>query len=495
MGDGLSVSGGAGGVDAALTDIQVHARILRDCGTDLLALAGPIAATAVDNDVLAAAVVCPGTVPGVLAKIAAAELGPQGVLSRGAALAVVGSLTEAAVYTYEQVDALRAAALDRLQAELSYLAGLAAPFVVVGGAAVLLGAAVQNPVLAAQLAEYARSGQMGPDLLQFLYEHPEVTELLTGSAPGLLQGSLMSLTSLLGLAGPTALTILSGGNWPTTDYEDAVSGLIAPGGVGGLFQDTGDFVLDEDPTVSRPVPFGGISDIFTLQDLMDIGDPGGDPKALGQVRVIQVEKDGVVSLVVQVPGTEDWGLSRASNPVDFTTNVHAMTQSDTIMQRQVIEAIERARAAHPGAQVMLTGHSQGGIVAATIASDPDLVTRLGIKSLVTGGSPIGRMTIDPAVSVLSVEHTQDPVPMLDGTGNPDRSNWTTVRRDAPPDLATPEGASQPSAFQAHAATVYSNTGSQIDRSTDPALRAFMEKNGQFFGGEATSDIYLIRPTK
>ena len=127
-----------------------------------------------------------------------------------------------------------------------------------------------------------------------------------------------------------------------------------------------------------------------------------------------------------------------------------MAQRDTVMKHLVVDAIERAQVAHPGAEVMLTGHSQGGIVAATVASD-----------------------------------------------NPDAANWTTVRRD----LADPEGTNPehttglPEVGRAHSTDNYVRTGRLIDRSTDPTVVAWREQNAQFFSADhASSTIYVIEPT-
>lgn len=294
-----------------------------------------------------------------------------------------------------------------------------------------------------------------------------------------------------GPLGPSLLSWLSGGTWPSADYEDSVAGLIALGNRAGLLEDTGPFHLGEGYD-TRLDSWDGVEDIFNAQGSMNAGLPE-DAADYGQVRVITVVKDGVTSLVVQVPGTEDWDPNRTGNTVDMTTNTWAMTGADTVMQQQVIAAIERAQAAHPGAAVMLTGHSQGGIVAATLAADPALVERLNITSLVTGGSPIARMPIDPSVSVLSVEHVQDPVPMLDGASNPDQTNWTTVRKELSAGQVTDQATPTPSPFTTHGTSYYAETGSLVDSSTDPSIEAWREQNAQFFGGDASSTTYVIEP--
>ncbi len=116
--------------------------------------------------------------------------------------------------------------------------------------------------------------------------------------------------------------------------------------------------------------------------------------------------------------------------------------------------------------VLLTGHSQGGITAASLASDPAFMSRYNVTDIVTGGSPIGRFDIPESVNVLSIEHTQDPVPRLDGVPNPERHNWTTVHRN----LATaPNGAPLTDVGQAHNGVGYITTGELVDHSKDPSI--------------------------
>ena len=68
---------------------------------------------------------------------------------------------------------------------------------------------------------------------------------------------------------------------------------------------------------------------------------------------------------------------------------------------------------------MLTGHSLGGIAAASLAADSGFTSRFHVTSVVTAGSPIARIDVPASVTVLSLEHEQDVVPMLDGRRNDD----------------------------------------------------------------------------
>lgn len=480
----LDVGGGAGGMAARLGDLRAQSAVMGEAGQDLLGRVGPVSGVATDGDVLAAALVCPDVVPGVEAAVLAAAVGPGGLAVRGGALTVSSTVIDASVATYEFVDETAAATIDAAERALSFAAGTALP-----GLAFL---ALTNPFVLGGVATWTLTGDPAADLQETLYDNPWMLEVLTRAAPGLVQGSAYTLTGG-GLGSIALLHALTGGRWPTGDYEDSVAGLIALGGHGGFFDDGGDFVLGEG--VSRGPddpdhPFEwtaehAVEDVFTMQDTMDSGLSPQEHAAQGQLQIIAVpQADGSTAYVVQIPGTEDWNPERTGNPVDLTSNVHLMTQENTVWRQFVIDAIRDQ--VPPGSQVMLTGHSQGGITAASIASDPAVVRELGIRGVVTGGSPIGRFDIDPSVSVLALEHEQDPVPMLDGTGNPDRPNWTTVRRDLPDEYATRDGVTSPGT--AHLGSNYANTGARVDASDDPSVAAWREQNAHFFSGSGDPTV-------
>jgi thioesterase domain-containing protein len=79
-------------------------------------------------------------------------------------------------------------------------------------------------------------------------------------------------------------------------------------------------------------------------------------------------------------------------------------------------------------EVMLVGHSEGGLVAVTAARDAVRTGEFAVTHVVTAGAPIGRTAaqVPASVQVLALENKRDLVPHLDGTANPDRRNVTTA---------------------------------------------------------------------
>jgi len=204
------------------------------------------------------------------------------------------------------------------------------------------------------------------------------------------------------------------------------SGADLLGRVGWLSEDRAVPVVSPvAPTlvIDRDHGFGGVADLLAAGEGLDGG----------RVRVVEVARgDGGSAWVVVVPGTQAWSPTAAANPFDLTTDVRAVTGGATVAAAGVVAALDTARTA-PGARstpadpVLLVGHSQGGILAAALASDPTFTRRHHVTHVVTTGSPIGLFPVPEATRVLSVERDDDPVPRLDLSPNPDRLSWVTVR--------------------------------------------------------------------
>ncbi|GIG35349.1 hypothetical protein [Cellulomonas pakistanensis] len=493
----ISVSGGAGGMGARLQDLRSEAGLLDAAGDDVRRWSGSVAAVAVHPDVTVATLLCPGEVAAVAGSVAAATIGVNGLLVVSTQLEGTAVVLRASATTYEFVDATQQRVLEALQNAAGFTLGAALPFLAAGGTVVALGlgmSAVSNPVNWPALVLLARDvdlRQAPGAVMGGLYDNPWLLERLTGMAPGMVQGTTWSLGTLLGgpLGGVTVPYVLSGGQWPTGSYEDAVGGLVNAGGFFGMFQDTGEIgVRRVEGDFSGHAP-RSVAQIFEEQNSI------GQVENWGQVQITQVtQPDGTSSWIVQIPGTQPWDPIRADNPVDVTTNLRLMAGESTHMNHQVQEAM-RAAGVGAGDRVMLTGHSQGGMTAASLASDPLFRDRYDVRAVVTGGSPIARFDIPASVSVLSLEHEQDAVPMLDGRENPDRSSWVTVGRDLS-QMTRPTDPENPDAAQpvvprdvgaAHGTGLYAETGALVDSSTDGSVRAWLDQQQSFFqhGGTTT----------
>jgi hypothetical protein len=159
-----------------------------------------------------------------------------------------------------------------------------------------------------------------------------------------------------------------------------------------------------------------------------------------------VGADGSTHYVVSLPSTQDWNLLKGpmqgdwsgtfrDDPAtnDLDSNVALMVMNDPAMRTQYERAVLQAMSdagVPAGADVVYTGFSQGGIMAASLASHPTPYNTIGV---VTNGSPIDRFDIPPTVRVVSFEHDGDIVPKLDLDTRPegDAGNRTTAHLPAP----------------------------------------------------------------
>ena len=245
--------------------------------------------------------------------------------------------------------------------------------------------------------------------------------------------------SVLQLGGLPAL-LLAGGHWPTTSHEEAAAGLIA------LLEGLG---IDADPELRAPdlqpsshYPAGTPVDLEALMNFEGDSYNKHDGRAEPQVVITKVKgPDGIERWIVNIPGTEP---SRPFGPTGFDTDLSTLGAATSRgeqaeLSRAIVAAMDAAGVDESGLDVMLSGHSLGGMVAADIASDPDLVRDFHITAITTQGSPIAHYPVDGGVEVLAFEHDQDPIPQLDGADNPHRDGWTTVAVTSPTRSLDPMG--------------------------------------------------------
>lgn len=138
-----------------------------------------------------------------------------------------------------------------------------------------------------------------------------------------------------------------------------------------------------------------------------------------------VDNAGTSRWLILIPGT----TTHTDTAIGWGQNIELMSSDNTQRMnadsaRLVVEAMKRSGI---GADdpVTLVGHSQGGIVAATVASG--LSRDYNITHIVTAGSPIANHPIPADTWVTSIENEGEGVSNIDGARNPDRPTWLTVR--------------------------------------------------------------------
>lgn len=151
----------------------------------------------------------------------------------------------------------------------------------------------------------------------------------------------------------------------------------------------------------------------------------------GTIAVSQyVREDGSSAWLVTVPGTD----GQPDSPFGWEQNVELMA-ADSAIRRQADSARMVAEAMHMAGigthdPVAIVGHSQGGIVAAVLASD--FQDEFAISHIVTAGSPVANHPISEHTWVTSVEMEDELVAALDGAANPVNEHWLTIRGSLSP---------------------------------------------------------------
>lgn len=314
----------------------------------------------------------------------------------------------------------------------------------------------------------------------------QLIALLQSLAP-LIQKALQKLVEFIGEISPALLAIAGSqlgaaaawtGTFLLTGSPLLATAAIGPGALvgsaaGGLLGTAFTDLLSPDPRVSELHPddlsrtqlqemrennFIG-RDIGTFSDLIrangyvdDLGDSANkyeDSRSVIDIKKV-VGPDGNFHYIVALPSTQDWNVLKgpmnnapysetftdygATNDLD--SNVALMLNSvvdtglETQYQRAVRDAMAQAGITDAD-QIVYTGFSQGGIAAATFASDPTMPgTPIGV---VTNGSPIDTFDMPPDIPVYNFQHEGDLVPMLDlnpgGTQSANQHQYTVPAHD------------------------------------------------------------------
>lgn len=399
-----SVRGGAGGVEANFDDMLSLARLYDETGDELRQLSLRVGALAASGDLTGSAVLAPGTFAACAWSLARVTSGllVAGVEAEGQAAAL-----ELGVQLYREADEMLTRAAGAADQLGGWALGVSAPATV---PMLLLGEGVAE--LPGYLADLL-SGEAdfddlpgrvltatGEDLQRFLLEHPNLAEHLVSGSGGLLSGLLRLPPGTLDFATAVQLSALL--------FEDGRPVL----GPGGPLQ-PGDDV--------PPMTVTGL--LLGVDRRQRRGRTTAKPGEIGIQTV--VARDGVSRVIVQLPGTESWSLTPGPGVRDAATNVLTMAGATTTYMRGVQQALEAADVA-PGTEVMLVGHSQGGMTAAALAANSEFRDRFTVTHVVTAGAPIAPTEVPPDVQVLALENEYDLIPRLDGRPNSDAANITTV---------------------------------------------------------------------
>lgn len=156
------------------------------------------------------------------------------------------------------------------------------------------------------------------------------------------------------------------------------------------------------------------------------GQGGSRVPDYGEFEILRHETPGNErpSWTVVVKGTQEWGIGKP-NPKNLEANLAGVARVQMDEEAAIIAGLEEV-GARSGDAVELVGHSQGGIVAAALATNPHITGTYEVASVVTAGSPISRIPVPAQIPLLAFDNVEDPVPALDGALNRASSEHLTV---------------------------------------------------------------------
>lgn len=418
---GISVRGGSDGIEAHYDDMTALARLFGAAGRSTAGHALGLHRYLVDPDVVSAAVLDPYGAARFSAALLDALDGPDGLIRLGAECGAKDLELRTAAATYLEADRLQARFLPALQG-------------------VLDGASIVPST---------------------------VVDAVTGHPLTAINHATVGEADLL--------TAAVSGFWANWALINAVStypdGRPIVRGVG-----------TDEATVAGTPP-------HSLTDVVSELAHRNDHRSGGDIDIRFVYSTGADGLpvrhvIVDIPGIDTLNpLPGARDPTSFGTSLRTLVGARSTYGDGVLEAMRQAGVT-PTDPVLLVGHSQGGLVAMTLAKEQAGRGTFNITHVITAGSPVAHIGVPRSVKVLSIENENDPVPHFDGASNPDQTNITTVtvHRDHRSILDNHDLAKS-----------YVPGSADTDASDDPSVRSYLAGIGGFLGGTTVrTSVYSVR---
>ena len=460
-----SVSGGSHGVQAGYEQMLALAERYERQAGDFLEMAGLGARVMANGDLLESAILSPGSFADAELQVLDATTGTDGLTVRAIGIEADALGVRAVVAAFKASDSLSKHAMEMLDNALGKLLFVGT----VAALPALLAAGGISYAYYSTLSpeeQEALKAQLADNLGQMLHDHPELAQHIINGGGGLLE----TLVPGLGLLNP--------GDGPidraTTNDAARLLALL-------LGNSTGFDVAQLDgiaPSFHQQQAPGSLADL--MQSLNDTNKLDAKAEELhGAIQIQRIVENGQERFIVYIPGTDDMSPipQDGEHARDMETNYQLIGGMDSAYSQGIQQAMIDAKL--EGKDVMLVGHSQGGMAATALAADPDFNERFNVQHVVTAGSPTAQVPDVPSgTSAIHFENRGDAVPLLDGEDNPDQPNRTTVKFD--------EGSSDIAGN--HDIDHYVNGAAAADASTNGSIQdqiRQMEEDGYLGGGTVT----------
>ena len=460
-----SVSGGSHGVEAGYEQMLALAERYERQASDFVEMAGLGARIMANGDLLESAILSPISFGDAEVQVLDATTGANGLTVRAIGIEADALGVRAVIAAFKASESLSRHAMEMLDNALGHVLYAALPGLALAGG---IGYAYLSTLPPEQQA--AIKAQLAEDLGQLLHDHPELAQHLINGGGGLLESLVPGLGMLDPADGPIdqattndaarLLSLLLGND---TDYQ------VSP-------------LSDFTGGAANEVP-GTLSDLMTQLDATNNIDRD-DPNLHGAIQIQQVGD----KYIVYIPGTDDMSPipQDGEHARDMETNYQLIGGMDSAYGRGIQQAM--IDAGLEGKDVMLVGHSQGGMVSTSLAADPEFTRHFHVEHVVTAGSPTAQVTHLPDnTHAIHLENRGDAVPLLDGEDNPDQPNRITVKFD--------EGTSD--IGDNHGLDHYAHGAAAADASTNGSIRdeiTRMHDDG-YLGGGTSGPVVSYQVTR
>jgi len=210
----------------------------------------------------------------------------------------------------------------------------------------------------------------------------------------------------------------------------------------------------------------------TLVDRIDRLPDTGENAHGEQIVIDRIEVAGQPDrFEVYIAGTVDF-TSVGEEAFDMTSNVYAVADLPAGSYRATQLAMEQAGITRH-TPVVFTGHSQGGLIAATLAASGDY----DVRGVVAIGAPTAHVDVPASIPMIAIEHTDDLVPALSGMRT-DNAAILVERRAFAPGAELGDSPLPP-----HEKSAYRVTAALVDEAHDDQVREAIRSMS--YRGEAT----------
>jgi hypothetical protein len=214
-----------------------------------------------------------------------------------------------------------------------------------------------------------------------------------------------------------------------------------------------------------------------------VGDLEDQPAASIAVQRV-AGTDGVARYVVVLSGMRS--MTNTSDPEDLLGSGAAVVRTTTNYTTCVREAIDAALVPR-GSEVVLAGHSEGGVVAMDLAGDPAFNGgRVRVTQVIAAGSPISSKPVAPGsgTRVLSIENVNDIVTHLDAA-DPPASRQSLER------LTYRFADDEHDIVGSHNVSLYARQAAGLADSPNPLMIGVQAGLRPFMAGSATTTVFTM----